>query len=123
MLRLSMGVDLEATVEPDEEEPGEKEEEEKDGEEVDAEGDKEEEKTEEAESESAEEAAAGSEQDTKTEEKEDEVEVSTPLSLHYQEQPWMKQQHTHQKKHTEFHSAKYRDTNSTTLKYCSVAFI
>ena len=56
MLRLSMGVDLEATVEPEEEEPEEKEEEEKEGEEVEAEGDKDEEKTEE--SASTDEAAA-----------------------------------------------------------------
>ncbi|CAH3157457.1 unnamed protein product, partial [Porites evermanni] len=76
MLRLSMGVDLEATVEPEEEEPEEKEEEEKEGEEVEAEEDKDEEKTEE--SASTDEAAAeatGSEEETKTEEKEDEVEV------------------------------------------------
>ncbi|XP_020606732.1 endoplasmin-like isoform X2 [Orbicella faveolata] len=72
MLRLSMGVDLEAMVEPEEEEAEEKEEEEdKDGEEVDAEGDKEDEKTEE-ESATAEEAVT--EGETKPDEKEDEVE-------------------------------------------------
>lgn len=71
MLRLSMGVDLEAMVEPEEEEAEEKEDEEdKDAEEVDAEGDKDE-KTEE-ESAAAEETP--SEGETKTEEKEDEVE-------------------------------------------------
>ena len=82
MLRLSMGVDLEATVEPEEEEPEEKEEEEKEGEEVEAEEDKDDEKTEE-ESESAEEAAAatGSEEDAKTDEKEDEVEVSSTFNI------------------------------------------
>lgn len=73
MLRLSMGVDLEAMVEPEEEEAEEKEEEDKDGEEIDAEGDKEE-KTEE-ESASSEEGAT--EGETKTDEKEDEVEVSS----------------------------------------------
>lgn len=80
MLRLSMGVDLEATVEPEEEEPEEKEEEEKEGEEVEAEGDKDEEKTEESTDEAAAEAT-GSEEETKTEEKEDEVEVKSCLHL------------------------------------------
>ena len=63
MLRLSMGVDLEATVDPDVEEPEEKEEEEKEkeGEEV------------EAESEETSEGAAATE--TTEESKEDEVEV------------------------------------------------
>ena len=60
MLRLSMGVDLEATVDPDVEEPEEKEEEEK-GEEVEAE---------------AEETSEGATATETTEEsKEDEVEV------------------------------------------------
>ena len=72
MLRLSMGVDLEAVVEPEEEEAEEKEEEDKDGEEVDAEGDKDE-KTEE---ESATPEETATEGDTKTDEKEDEVEVN-----------------------------------------------
>ena len=63
MLRLSMGVDLEATVDPDVEEPEEKEEEEKEkeGEEV------------EAEAEETSEGAAATE--TTEESKEDEVEV------------------------------------------------
>lgn len=75
MLRLSMGVDLEAMVEPEEEEAEDKEDEEdKDGEEVDAEGDKEDEKTEE---ESATPEETATEGDTKTDEKEDEVEVSS----------------------------------------------
>lgn len=63
MLRLSMGVDLEATVDPDVEEPEEKEEEEKEkeGEEVEAE---------------AEETSEGATATETTEEsKEDEVEV------------------------------------------------
>ena len=63
MLRLSMGVDLEATVDPDVEEPEEKEEEEKEkeGEEVEAE---------------AEETSKGAAATETTEEsKEDEVEV------------------------------------------------
>lgn len=78
MLRLSMGVDLEAMVEPEEEEAEEKEDEEdKDGEEVDAEGDKEDEK---AEEESATPEETATEGDTKTDEKEDEVEVSSRCS-------------------------------------------
>ena len=63
MLRLSMGVDLEATVDPDVEEPEEKEEEEKEGEEVEAE----------AEAEETSEGATATE--TTEESKEDEVEV------------------------------------------------
>ena len=65
MLRLSMGVDLEATVDPDVEEPEEKEEEEKEkeGEEVEAE----------AEEKETSEGAAATE--TTEESKEDEVEV------------------------------------------------
>ncbi|XP_074610216.1 endoplasmin-like [Acropora palmata] len=62
MLRLSMGVDLEATVDPDVEEPEEKEEEEKEGEEVEAE----------AEAEETSEGATATE--TTEESKEDEVE-------------------------------------------------
>ncbi|XP_068689851.1 endoplasmin-like [Montipora foliosa] len=70
MLRLSMGVDLEATVEPDEEESEEKEEDEKDGEEVKAEAEKEEETTDKAEPAGEAEAA----EESKADENEDEVE-------------------------------------------------